>query len=1241
MDHLFDASSLLKLDQDCLREVCCYLSSQSLFQLWAANNRHLQALLCRSKAFDTLSLSPTNPIELADAILWMKSASKPQIRSIEFDDIRSTQDASFWLLWRNLLRHCTAKSMNFCVRDSLKAVGLLPNEESKTCIFRLWIISERDAGVIRTSLKQLPTTITDLTLKGFLESGGSWLSLSLKSLSHLTKLTIQSDCTDYLDSGSLLEGLASFPYLHTLKWRSIQPFRSGFLIFDVPTTITDLDIEWRHHPLMIWPPALQRLEFNVRVHAPVPNAAVSRMIGLFNWATLKHAKTELLHVSYLLPTLADEPYSISDWGEYVSCVDPSTRSRFIPSGLNLKSFVKTTNFRGNWNISLITSFPASLTSLEVQVVDGHLARLAESLTFHLPSISTLKLHLGRMWMDERGENWNPDDSGQIFSLPSTITSLAIQSYLLSIKLVESLLPTSLTRLTTGFASLGALTTARAKLGPNAKIVCLGAIEIGTMDLEAMFPKLGALSSVGNNDASSEHVDEQEDTHAFPARNTMICGPYGTYRFCDASGNWKVNGAVILNKMAELVGHRTTSALHISSASEWPSSVTNISFAEYPDKRSVGLCLTDVGSSMLQSKSIVNLELSPSVESYPVARDAQSFAWKSLDVGNNPLPALTLPPSLTLLKSSYWTYAWPQLTLPSSLTVIDLSNFCCPLKSISLPTGLRELSVNPAPSIYDHELRQVLLPLSQLTKVSFSASGVVLTAPNCGPSLTLQDLVAGFSSYLRPDGHLQCTFRKNGSHQRDHMVAIYQLPPGVTSIDLLRLKGSPLQSSLPSELKRYLASVTDKGTLPLLHSLLFLEHLHIHFRLHQHGRLPPLPSLPTKLEKIYCTTDRPILAAPSKQEKFFFAAPVLSPSNASLHTIVATVASIDYFVKGIASLKTDTVLPNLTRLVMNAGDCTDLELDSILKSHFPKLLKLTLTSCVTLTGRLVQDESFPDHVTWRSFVEPTWSKLNAILQSRLPAGSTRQIEDDQPISGLETINSATSTNNASLGAHSSESPSSNSPTSLIPELNIIFSVIHPLNATPNQTFRIPPKVSSLHLLLPANHQYLQSFDIKYGYGDTADVIEQQLRPRRKLMTPFIPLHFDWTYISNAAELQNLVEIHYHSKSSYHPGTFFRYPNLKTLKIFCPIQADKDSLKYPRWVIPAGLTHLTVFTALQSFEFATENDDKASQLLTLELPRAVWQSEDPLPCNLTRLAILNINSQDIRNTLVDRGCEIVLT
>lgn len=1136
------------------------------------------------------------------ALAWTSTVTKPRIATLELK-YQHTRRFAFYYLF---LRHCVVYSLQirwsaeFSEFDLLPATTVLFEGTSKFALDASNAILVQE---VEPLLKRLSSSILDLSLR-LPPLKCAWLTSALSTLTALSKLTLDAEL--YRPGPIIwLEGLdTSFPHLGTFHWDLKRSSHIELLIIEVPSSVTNLRLAANHRqiPIILWPPSLLHLELEFESHPDSGVSPISRIIEALNWASLQLLNPRLTHLSYKPPRIADKNSFNSDWVQFLALVGESSLERLAPPSLNLGRFFDHISDYG-LNLYITRIFLGSLTHLKLCVSHDELGRLSSILNSCLHSLATLKIIIE-----------SSGDASRFETLPSSITSLTLRGLPLVRSVLEGLLPPSLTLLDAEFASLSALVAAREKLGPKVGIVTHSWVAVTTELLAALFPKY-TTNAPGSPPGEPPCVPGE--TIPLPAVKT---GPYGSYDICNANGDWSVTLPTILNRLIPLLGLRTSVTLHMPYHVDWPSNVTNVCLEDLRScKCGIGLVLNSVGSRTYFPDAL-SLKLSESPETSN--SEAGSPKWTSLDLGNGSVPKKRMPASLTILKANGGsTLDWSHLALDAPrLTILHVPEVECSLNSTLLPIGLRELSLKINPRLHDFKLKQLLSHLPHLEKASFSASGLILTAPNWGPSLSLQDVGTQLSSYLRPNANCECLIKDSGEFQ----IAIHLLPRTLTSLNLLRTAWirSLSQTELPPGLTDFRDVFYEGAHLPLLSSL---KTFHAHCK-YEYNPIFTC-NLPPTLEHLIVTTHGSLFNR--FEASLTELAPRIFPCNNSLRSIVAPCCALDTLVS-TAETANYCVLPNLTRLIMNAAHCADVKLNIILKDHFPNLSRLTLTTHLKLTGGLISVT--PSLVSFESMARLTWDVLFQTLKSKRLSSAPENNDSNK-----ESLN-ASPTTQSPLRANIDDA--------LAPELNVVFDVFVSI---PPRPFCLPPDTTHVSLL-PRKRDSASLLELHFLLDfskSMADTIEHEVRWRSERKIP--DSSFDsayeltWAIITNANALNMLVEIEYGSLAYYKPGTFFaQYQSLKTLKIHAPIDITKGrAASSHQWILPTGLTHLTVSKAPRSFDFVTQDDDKISQLLTLELPRAVWQPEDALPCNLSRLSLLDFRLKDLHQQLVDRGCEVVFT
>ena len=1185
------------------------VGSQELLNIWSTNDLNAQALLRRSNAFNLLKISLSQTSRMIQASSWLKTLERPRMRQLVWD----LHSRALPLVLRRFLGICAFESVVYTYHyhnsfeTARKWVKLVSEERSVLHgTTSLNTIHFRDSQWANAFL---PSTLTHLEIQG-----SRFDLLPFTPLHALTSLKLNYSVLPVSHEPSLsphpllLHGVASmFPNITSLdiSGRSEGNVRE---IFELPPKVAQLTFSSRFEPpIFIWPKL--SLE-SIKLAGPFDVAdPVARLLRSINFYSLRHFCPDLTY--FKLPLIAQDSagYSLADWKAALTLVGQTMMDQLLPPGCTLESLFQPSKhlIDATMLASIIYTLPPLVTSLHVSAtLPADLGSLLTALSRSSPP------HLSSLTLDISDIDSNEEEEAfPMPTLPSTITRLKIKSNT-PINRITKILPSSLTMLDAEM-TLDTLLAIREKMDPSLQIRAstgYGSMEITSDHLALLYPP-----APNAEQCPPPTHTERGNTLRTPSSSHSHAkmGPYGPNDERDATGNWSVTYSGLRNALARWMG-RTTASLLLPRASEWPYSVASVNFTVLRDN-APGIQLDGEGGSLKADSTAIALRM-------------------------NALPA-ELPKSLKVLEAGNQRRDWSFLQNLPRLAELNIPTAFLSLASCRLPIGLRILSTGLHPKIHDFKLRYAFKHLPFLEKVELDPFGIICTAPNLkSSSFSLRDALPLLQEYLRPNANTVITFKE--PHRLTIETKLF--PRTLTSLDLLGRHALLEPLELPISLTCY-RDIFVKGaieTLPLLQEL------------HSHSTsFPDLPEhLPQALRSLSITVGNDVFRRAQNGKEAMLAASIL-PCASTLHTLVAPDIPLNSFTNSLRELAPDSVLPNLTRLVINPGDCVDTDIQQILQSNYSKLRRLTLTSSVRFTGQLVENiSSTSSTVSFQTLFYDTRMALLSLLESRYrkhvnKARSTEPSQLQKASKDAQLSPSPSGTPSTpqvdTIGALTTTNYDADFDT-LTPELNIVLLVVTEL---PNK-FVIPSDTQHLSL---KHEALLQSRSVPIDYqtldasiGETA---ESRIRDAMNSWPHLIANNFIWSSITNYSDLKCLVDVEYDSRVPYTPGDFFQYSTLKRLKIHAPIAVLDDEvsqntcLKYGKWQLPPGLTHLVVTKALRSFEFVYEDSSQSPSLSIVELPQAIWQHEDMMLSSIVKVVVHDCHPRGLMDEVISKGCEVVFT
>ena len=775
------------------------------------------------------------------ALTWMKTLDKPRIKRFLFD----SGDPTFPPVFLHLSRFCTFETVEFKEYAFFGKGNLDPSLLALEKWRKLFSSDFQFSSLLdgttaikcdrinthENMLKLAPSTLTSLHITGH---SGYWLHhLSSMRLTSLTLAEIYLS-NDTSKNPLLLTGLASaLPSLTKLKIDVLWSHPTNVVpLLEVPPNVTYLDIGAYYEspiPILIWPspPALQRLTLGKCFRDPLALFAYR-----FNLYFLKHFCPNLTHI-YARPIDLDSDYS--DWKAFVAHVGPAMLARLLPPDYTPeRAFLPPSTFATPSIPSTISDLPPLLTTLGLFAnTSSDLHETLEALKLHsLRHLSRLDLALGK----------RPKDSDYPMpQLPSNITWLSV-SETVTTSFVKYILPPSLTWLDASLSPRARLLI-RDKFGSSLVVVShMQVLDSNTLSL--LYPPCESNTSTtaigtgtiatttattdntANATNSTTAQTKTSDSLADPLtpHHNLKMGPYGPYDECDAHGNWIVTRSSLKNALYRLFGPQTTATFFVPPDSEWPSSVTKLSFPALTEEEMLdipfGISLAECGGTLSEESNC-----------------------SALDIADLPR---TFPPTLTSLKlyEPVSILNWGAIfEYAPHLTELNIPEYHMSLEDYDLPVGLRILHCKEVGHIYDYELRSVLQGPPQLVEVSFDAGNIIFTARDWNSPI-FSTTPAVLAECLRPRANTKITVTVRHDFYKGVTVDVKLFPQSLTSLNMLAISKPLDLHMLPKSLTSYSGQYNANSPPPLDDLPLLMDYHYF-----QSGNTHPLPKFPSNLRSL--------------------------------------------------------------------------------------------------------------------------------------------------------------------------------------------------------------------------------------------------------------------------------------------------------------------------------------------------------------------------------------------------------
>lgn len=1213
------SSSLHALPPVLFGECCKYLDSAELLSLWETFDYRIMRLLCASSAFELLSIVYNSDLDSKMLRFWSSTLQMAQIGQLNLS-LSNASSLNYQELHSEVLQFFTAKRL---VLNNIAFANLLSNSKMRAsdsrgpCLFpgtsslSIDLVEQNDMVSTKNWFELLPPSLTEFSLKvpGWCFDSLHHLPTNLRNITSLTLYApppLRSKKTDATAAILLLDLAECLPKLSKLSML-MCPSRSSATLFEVPPTVTDLEIlMYTSLSLINWSPNLSKLHLHGLRPQQTPTVRKEDLpLAVIAWElNLRHLRQRCPSVvsftSELCPTqdiqVLERASEEAARDRFIASFGESLLLKLVPPGADVLSLFDgiTRSQSSGTTFARHRLYPNSAAQFEV--TSDVLSLCLTLLSAHQDApLAPYAKHLTSLELIYDPSQLFTSTSLCLKGLPPSLTRLKISSLArVSAQDIEAALPSSLRTVYLPFKNLSAVVACRRKLGQSADIFTLHrkGVPITGNELELVFP-------------------------SYHAQSTSI-----TYDgFLDA--------------LSLVIGKRSF-ILFLVKPTSWPTSITAVSFDPYRH-------YTPGNKNKIQDRLLHRLcayfELEPLLRSSmrQVCVDPKLtglFSMVALSPSIEVLDVETLPvqsiPANSLLRVLRLHIA---LVNRVGLLHCKLEELFAPngvnLPILHLPPTLVRLDIHfPAPTF----LEAILGHLPLLKYLKMSAASLRFNASDWPfDSLSEDNLISGLlitAQETHPNLDLQLN-EISGLHL-DRLKS----PLKAADLSFLGGRNRNYKGILPKTLVS-LKSLSPYLPFSELEALQDLQHLQMHSTL----------SSPVSFSKLSPSLNSLILTLGLQQHRTQYIYLNQLPFTERLQVLIAPRCRLgmdpERHLGHSSPLSSNTrplpqlmVMPNLTHLIISIPAYTDAELFQVIQHYFPKLERIGICSSILLTGVLVQD-ALLFKVSFESLVTETKRAFQTLLASRYRKRMNRE-RSSPPSAPCRSVESPHSW----LALDSS--PSSEAPQTPPPSLITDDTIENdPLNASSGPTpffyaqfscdkghridFVLPYSTTHLHLLAdPTARRRPKTLKLADLHGsNVASLVENELRSCSESNVVHVAANFSGETIDGLHKLQNLQEVVYSSMQAYVPASYFTHDTLQRLTVTSKL-ATVALDKLREWVLPPNLAYLELTKLQKSFLFVAEGKKPHPKLSELILPFAIWNHLHPLPPNLKRLEILRFDS-----------------